>query len=69
MHAIEKGIPVPPPRKSWPWAQMAVGDCVAIGPHELGDARNSAYACARRKGRKFTIRKIDAGAWAVWRVA
>lgn len=68
MIRIESGIPMPPSRTKYPYAQLAVGDSFSV---ELSKAR-SVSACvrahARRTGYRYSVRR-DGDCVRVWRVA
>ena len=72
LYKIEKGIPVPGPRGSYPLGQMEVGDSFFV-PLADGDKakragiRSGMYVAAKRLGCRFTVRAVDGGL-RVWRV-
>jgi hypothetical protein len=62
---IEKGIPIPTPRKKYPFFTMKVGE--SFFSDKPGVANLSSIHS--RKGKeKFTCRKVEGG-WRVWRVS
>lgn len=65
---IEKDIPVPNiagrGRTKYPFHELEVGDSLFS---ESISIRQAAYAFARRKGIKVTVRKTDNG-YRVWRI-
>ncbi len=76
MFNIEKGVPMPPSRKTkmeYPFSQMQVGESFLI-PSEGAEARlarsrveSAARTAGRRLGAKFTVRITPEGV-RVWRV-
>lgn len=71
---IEKGIPIPPGKKIYPWPEMEIGDSftVSITNGDLSRARKRLSSAAvhhqKKHGGRFTVRKIDDNTLRVWRV-
>lgn len=70
---IEKGVPLPPRKSKYPFAEMEPGDSFFAKPNEgqsLKQLHNSIMGCARLRlfpGKKFTSRQMDGGV-RVWRI-
>ena len=62
---IEKGIPVPPGRARYPFAEMEVGDSFVADETAAASAR----VWGRRKDVKFRQVKIGQNQFRVWRIA
>lgn len=65
--AIDKAVPMPAPRNSYPWASMEVGDSfhAKVERYKLNAA---ATAAGKTLGIKFSVRP-DGDGFRVWRVA
>lgn len=67
---IQKGIPAPVPGKGrpakYPTAGMEVGDSILVG--SVNEA-SAVMQAARRRGWKFTRRKVAPGQYRIWRIA
>jgi len=66
---IEKGIPIPLERPTYPFAEMQVGDSFAVAA-EMRSRVSSASAFFQRAhpGQRFITRKYN-GAYRCWRIA
>ena len=64
---IDKGVPLPPLRRKWPFVGMEVGDSFFIDRPTAAFSGVAGVAGARL-GRKFTCRAENGGC-RVWRVA
>jgi len=73
MVKIDKGIPIPEPRKGgrrgekYPWREMSVGDSFLFDGDESSKATCAASSAGIRLGRKFTTRKTAEG-YRIWRI-
>lgn len=65
---IEKGVPLPRTRASYPFSEMAVGDSFLLPADESVRVRNAACAHTKVHGAKFTTLKVGDGV-RCWRVA
>lgn len=64
---IEKGVPVPPGRDKYPWADMDVGDSFFVATDKVENFKRNVYA-KNRNGKMFTARAEGNGV-RVWRTA
>lgn len=66
---VDKHIPLPAGRESYPFAQMAKGDSFLITDDTwVHNVRSAAYMYqSRHPGTRFTCRKYGEG-WRLWRV-
>jgi len=64
---IKNNVPVPRPRKSWPFKKMQVGDHVDIPADEVKQGAAAARAYGQTTGKKFTQRSVKAGGIRIWR--
>lgn len=73
MASVEKNIPLPQDRNSYPFREMLPGDSILLDADGKGNKSKPAMAArvyAKRSGRKFTLRSIDGGAQVrIWRVS
>jgi hypothetical protein len=66
---IEENIPMPEPRKTWPFKDMDVGHSVFFqGETTQGKAGMAARAYAQVSRKKFSARAVDGGV-RIWRTA
>lgn len=80
-YVIEKGIPMPPQRRTrrsrYPFADMGVGDCFTVLLKDGDDldllarritsAANGWRASSGNKDRRFSVRRVAGDAVRVWR--
>lgn len=65
---IDKEIPLPEPRKKYPYGAMEVGESFLVSSSSLQVVCNANYRAGKRLGKKFIARKEDSGV-RVWRSA
>ena len=65
---LSKDVPLPPPRRRYPYGEMEVGESFLVGGGVLQVVCNANYRAGKRLGRKFIARK-EAGGVRVWRIA
>lgn len=65
---ISKDVPLPPPRRRYPYGEMEVGESFLVGGGVLQVVCNANYRAGKRLGRKFIARK-EAGGVRVWRIS
>ena len=64
---IQKNVPVPTFRVSWPFAEMKVGDSILVeDPGLTPRVRMAAYDFGKRNSRRFMTRSVEGGV-RVWR--
>lgn len=66
VHEIDSTVPMPETR-GLPISQLQVGESVAFPFSKHRSVRTRVSAIARKEGKKFTVRKIDADTGRVWR--
>jgi hypothetical protein len=71
MFAIEKGVPMPEPRKrlSYPFRCMAVGDSFVFSRTDSARISMAANAFGNSNGCKFSVRKISDELSRCWRIS
>jgi hypothetical protein len=72
MIAIDKNVPLPPPKRgpeaTFPWQSMEVGDSFLVEGRSQSSVASHGSLAGQRYGRKFTTRKEGDGV-RVWRIA
>jgi len=71
MFSVEKDISFPLPmkeRKTYPFAEMGIGDSFEIPAEWIKDVRNAANSYGNYHGKKFSVRKTD-GTGRCWRLS
>lgn len=65
---VEKNIPLPATRQTYPWDDLSVGDSFFVANRSLKTLRSLAFQYRRRTGmdKKFIAREEDGGV-RVWR--
>ena len=65
---VSKGVPLPLPKKRFPYNVMDVGDSFFVEGSTLQLVCNYNYRAGKRFGKKFIARREDSGV-RVWRTA
>lgn len=65
---LDKDIPVPEPRKRYPYKEMEVGDSFFVEGGGIQNICNQNYRTGKKLGKSFIARKEDNGV-RVWRTA
>ena len=65
---LDKDIPVPEPRKRYPYREMEIGDSFFVPAGGIQNICNQNYRTGKKLGRSFIARKEDGGV-RVWRTA
>ena len=63
---INKDVPLPPPRRRYPYGEMEVGESFLIAQGNLQVVCNANYRAGKRLGRRFIARREEGGV-RVWR--
>ena len=65
-YAIERGVPVPRrPGKSYPFAQMQVGDSFTVPATEVGRLRVYASRFGDYNGMQFSVQRASCRCWRI----
>lgn len=65
---ISKDVPLPPPRRRYPYSEMEVGESFLIAEGNLQVVCNANYRAGKRLNRKFIARREEGGV-RVWRTS
>ena len=65
---VDKDVPMPSLRRSYPYETMAIGDSFLMPGKSLQVACNSNYRAAKKLGKKFIARNGEDGV-RIWRSA
>lgn len=65
---ISKDIPLPLPRRRYPYAEMQVGESFLVDGGSLQVVCNANYRAGKRLSRKFIARREEGGV-RVWRTS
>lgn len=65
---LSKSVPLPEPRRTYPYKEMTVGDSFLIEGGKLQVVCNANYRASKRLGMKFVARREEIGV-RVWRTA
>jgi hypothetical protein len=67
---IEKNVPFPTDRLTYPFADMDVGDSFLVGKGKRSSvSSNGALFAKKHPGVKFAVRKVEGGDYRCWRIA
>ncbi len=64
---IERDVPIPNRRRTYPFDQMGVGESVLVPATKGHSARTCMFSTARKTGKKFISRTLPEGV-RIWRV-
>lgn len=67
MVTVDKGIPIPQPRRKYPWKKMKVGDSFFVPNDCTANVAGGAGWAGLKYNMRFVCRKMDGGV-RVWRV-
>lgn len=69
MIKIDKNVPLPKMQShaKYPFMNMDIGESFFVNKDIVTEVRNAAHMIGKRKGLKFTVRKISEG-YRCWRV-
>lgn len=65
---VQKDVPVPVPRKRYPYASMEIGDSFFVEGGGIQNICNQNYRTGKKLGMSFIARKEEGGI-RVWRTA
>ena len=65
---VDKGVPLPKLRMSYPYETMAIGDSFLMSGKSLQVACNSNYRASKKLGKRFIARNSEDGV-RIWRSA
>lgn len=67
MYAIEKNVPMPVGRSSYPFADMQIGDSFFVPNAKATTVSVAAHSSKKKLNMKFAVRTVNGGT-RVWRV-